>query len=342
MHGFHHPHPFGLPIAGVRAYLVFLYKHSTPAKAAPIMNLDTLIDSLAAELPSVMRWGGTIAKRLRQFDISLDGKSSGSSNTDALTIADLTVQELLVSALRDGDPAFRECRIEGEEETGDLHRFADEGEYTIAIDPIDGTKQYRDRNGNGYSVMVNLRSRETVHYSLVYLPEATETGAWVEVHGDKVVCGPDDPDRPAREALDALPPIDPATRPDSPNIYLIGFQQRDVARAKQVSDAGLTGFPPDEMPGSIYPLLASGEFGGSLIHSPNIYDFPVSLHIARALGGDAVWCHNGEPVHFGELWNDDRADMLRLPGIVACSINRQTLETLANLAQDWPLERYDS
>ena len=85
---------------------------------------------------------------------------------------------------------------------------------------------------------------------------------------------------------------------------------------------------------------ADGRFGGSLIHSPNIYDFPVSLQIARILGGDAVWVHDGQSVHFDELWMDDRADMLRLPGIVACSANHQTLETLVELACDWSRERY--
>ena len=108
-----------------------------------------------------------------------------------------------------------------------------------------------------------------------------------------------------------------------------------------VTQIGLNGFAPDEMPDSIYPLLACGEFGGSLIHSPNIYDFPVSLHIARTLGGDAIWVHNGESVHFKETWLDDRADMLRLPGIVACSANRETLNKLADLAKNWNRNRYE-
>ena len=77
-----------------------------------------------------------------------------------------------------------------------------------------------------------------------------------------------------------------------------------------------------------------------MLHSPNIYDFPVSLHIARILGGDAVWVHDGQSVHFDELWMDERADMLRLPGVVACSANHQTLETLVKLASEWSRERY--
>ena len=51
--------------------------------------------------------------------------------------------------------------------------------------------------------------------------------------------------------------------------------------------------------------------------------------------------HNGRPVHFRELWMDDRANMLRLPGIVACSANRATLATLCQLARDWNPQRYE-
>lgn len=296
--------------------------------------------ALATHMPAVMRWAGAVARRLRGFNIGLTGKTSGSALTDALTLADLTLQELLVAALRDCDPIFRTCQIEAEETTGDLARFPEQADLVISLDPIDGTKQYRDKTGNGYAVMLHLRSRDTVHYSLVFVPEKGEHGWWVEAHGDRIVCGPDDPARPARDVLQSLTPITTATRPDSRQIYLIGFQQRDVAAAQAVSAAGLAGVAPDDMPGSIYELLARGEFGGSLIHSPNVYDFPVSLHLARILGGDAVWVHNGEPVSFRETWLDDRADMLRLPGIVACSANRETLATLCRVAKDWHRERY--
>src|SRR4029077_540423 len=150
------------------------------------MHLNTLIDSLALHLPPVMRWAGSVARRMRHFNIALEGKHSGSSNTDALTLADLTVQELLVGALRDGDPLFRQCRIEAEESTGDLARFATEGEYTLALDPIDGTTQYRDKTGNGYSIILTLRSPQTVHFSLVFIPESGSFGSWVEASGNHI------------------------------------------------------------------------------------------------------------------------------------------------------------
>jgi 3'(2'), 5'-bisphosphate nucleotidase len=304
------------------------------------MNTAVVIDALRRQAPPLMRWGGAVARRLRKYNIALGGKHSGSAATDALTLADISVQELIVAGLRDGEPILRQCRIEAEETSGDLAAFDENGPLTIALDPIDGTKQFRDHTGDGYCVMLHLRNKETVLYSLVYVPEATDQGLWVEAYGEVVKTGPDNWKKTANECLETLAPVDHKTRPDSKSIYLIGFQSKDAARANDVTAAGLKGVAPDDMPGSIYPLLASGQFGGSLIHSPNVYDYPVSMQIARALGGESVWVHNGQPVNFNETWMDDRADMVRLPGIVATAVNPQTLKTLVELAKDWNPVRY--
>ncbi|MEW4489111.1 inositol monophosphatase family protein [Thalassoglobus sp. JC818] len=301
---------------------------------------NDVIEALLNDAPDLLRWSGAVARKLRSFNIALEGKSSGNANTDALTLADLTVQELVVAGLRDRSPILRECRIEAEEENGDLGAFREDGELTIALDPIDGTKQFRDRTGNGYSVMLHLRTRDDVLFSLVYCPEDGPTGSWTMAYGDTLKCGPDDLSVSAQKCLEAMPNIQSSNRPDSRKIYLIGFQKNDAANAEKVTAAGLEGFPPDETPGSIYPLLATGEFGGSLIHSPNIYDYPVSMQIARLLGGDSVWVHNGEPVHFEETWMDDRASMLRLPGIVATADSPEKLKILVDLARDWNPVRY--
>ncbi len=305
------------------------------------MKLQDLTQALSHHMPPVLRWAGAMARQLQPFDISVSGhKISGSATTDALTLADLAVQELLVAALRDSDPIFRQCRLEAEESTGDLQRFASEGDYTIVLDPIDGTRQYRDRTGNGWCVMLNLRSVETVHYSLVYIPQSGTHGTWVEAVGDRIVCGGDDPNQPATEVLRSLAPITPKTRPDAKKIYVRGFQQDDAAKAQLVTNVGLDGYTEDHMPGCTYELFARGTFGGTLIHTPNIYDFPVTLHMARILGGDALWVHNQKPANFQDLWVDNRADMLRMPGITACSANRETLATLCELAKDWDPVRY--
>ncbi len=299
-----------------------------------------LILALRQHVPPLLRWSGAIAKQLRQFNIQLGGKSSGSSNTDALTLADLTVQELVVCGLRDADPIFHRCRIDAEEANGDLGAFDSSSEYTIAIDPIDGTKYFSERTSNGYAVMLHLRTPTDVIYSCVYAPEMGEQGNWTEVYGSTVKTGADNPRIPAVAWLRNMPAV--RSRPTSKKIYLIGFQKHDVARAMDVTETGLIGVAPDDMPGSIYPLLASGEFGGSLIHTPNVYDYPVSLHIARALGGQSVWVHNREPVHFRQTWIDERADMVRIPGIAATAVDATTLQTLCTLAKEWSPTRYEA
>ena len=182
-------------------------------------------ETLAEHMPEVLRWAGAIARQLRKFNIGLSGKTSGSAETDALTLADLTVQELVISALRDRSPLFRECRIEAEESNGDLGKFSVDSELTIALDPIDGTKQYRDHTGDGYAVMLHLRDRQTLHYSLVFVPESGEQGNWCEAIGSRVVFGADDPSQPARVVLDGLTPITAATRPQSKQIYVIGVSE---------------------------------------------------------------------------------------------------------------------
>ncbi|MCA9080555.1 MAG: inositol monophosphatase [Planctomycetaceae bacterium] len=304
------------------------------------VDLDALIAELRTHTPDLLRWSGAIARQLRKFNISLEGKTSGNSNTDALTLADITVQELLVSGLRDRSPLFRQCRIEAEEENGDLAAFASDSEYVIALDPIDGTKQFRDRSGDGWAVMLHVRTRATLVYSLVFAPEAGPHGTWVQAYDDVVKCGPDVPSQPAFECLEAMPAVRQLPEPAQNNVYLIGFQTADPERAALVTGLGLKGFAPDEMPGSIYPLMATGEFVGSLIHTPNVYDYPVSLHLARILGGESIWCHSGEPVNFDEMWLDDRADMLRLPGIIATATTPEVLDKLRTLAADWNPQRY--
>ncbi len=304
------------------------------------MDVNALTAALSRHMPAILRWSGALARQLRKHSIALSGKHSGSAATDALTLADLSVQELIVGALRDLDPQFRRCRIEAEETTGDLARFSKDGDLVLAIDPIDGTKQYRDRTGNGYSVMLHLRDRETVLYSLVFVPESGPNGTWVEARDGQVFCGPDDPNRPAADVLREIRPVDPTSLPDSKKIYLVGFQQQDADRARDLKAAGLDGYTTETIEGCVYELRAKGLLAGSLIHSPNVYDFPVSLHLVRMLGGDAVWVHNRQPVNFHETWLDERANMIRLPGIVACCTNPKTLDTLCTLARDWNPSRY--
>jgi 3'(2'), 5'-bisphosphate nucleotidase len=299
-----------------------------------------LIATLSANLPGVCRWAGAVARQLRRHDIAIGGKSSGFADTDALTVADLAVQELLVGALRDMHPLVRACRIEAEETSGDLGRFAPQSEWTIGIDPIDGTQEYRDRTGNGYSVMLHVRSVEAIVYSLLYFPEQGPDGTWLEVRDGRIVLGPDDHARPARVVLDALLPIAADRHRRGRRVLVNGFLGQNAERARAVSAAGLDGVAGADAGDSVFPLLARGDLAGVLFHTPNVYDFPVCVHLARSLGGDAVWVHDRRRIDFRTVWRDERSNMLRLPGIVACAFDRRVLTALADVARDWSRDRY--
>ncbi|MBS0206805.1 MAG: inositol monophosphatase [Planctomycetes bacterium] len=301
---------------------------------------EFVITALSVQMPNVLRWAGGIARLLRLYNIRLEGKQSGSAGTDALTLADLSLQELIVSALRDTDPIFRYCRIDAEESVGDLTLFPSDAPLTIGIDPIDGTRIYRDHDGDGYGVMLHLRSKSSVLYSLVFVPELGPHGAWLEATGDRLVCGPDDPSRSALDVLRSLPALDLGSPPTTKKIYVNGFQHRTTEAARRVSQTGLTGVLLSDLPGRPYEQLARGVVQGALLHSPNVYDFPVIAHVARLYGGDAVFVDSGEPVEFDNVWLDPKARMLRLPGIVACSTNHDDLQTLCNLARNWHPDRY--
>ena len=301
---------------------------------------DDLVPLLSSQLPALFRWAGAIARQLRRHDIALGGKQSGVADTDALTIADLTIQEFLVAALRDMGPPLLRCRIEAEETSGDLARFASQGEWVLAIDPIDGTRGYRDRTSNAYSVMLHARNLETVHYSLVYYPEEGPEGTWLEVSDARVALGRDDHTRPAGAVVQALPAIAGGPRRKE-RVLVSGFIGREAERARAVTASGLEGVVGADVEGSLYPALARGDLGGALFHTPNVYDFPVAVHVARRLGGDAVFVADGRALDFRGVWRDERSAMLRLPGIVACALDRGVIATLVGLAKGWSPVRYE-
>jgi 3'(2'), 5'-bisphosphate nucleotidase len=64
------------------------------------------------------------------------------------------------------------------------------------------------------------------------------------------------------------------------------------------------------------------------------------MHLARVLGGDAIRAHDGRRADFREVWRDERSNMFRLPGIVACAVDRRVLATLVDVARGWSIERY--
>lgn len=298
--------------------------------------------ALSVHLPNVLRWGGSLARLLRRHSIGLNGKGTGSATTDALTLADLSVQELILGALRDCDPVFRHCRIDAEESTVTLNAFPAEAPLTIGIDPIDGTRKYRDHDGDGYAILVHLRTRDRVLYSLVLIPESGPSGTWIEASDRGIVMGSDDLARSAGDVVRSLPRLVSVAAGSATAVYVNGFQQRSRAVTEVLAARGVKGLVSEQIPGCPMELVCQGELGGALVHSPNVYDFPILLHLIRSLGGDARFVASGSPVDFEDIWIDDRAKMRRLSGVIAAAIDPGLLDTLCTTARDWTFDRYDS
>jgi len=66
-------------------------------------------------------------------------------------------------------PALRECRIEAEEANGDLAAFAEKSPLTIALDPIDGTKNFI-RGIPFFAVLIALEEDGEITAGVMYAP----------------------------------------------------------------------------------------------------------------------------------------------------------------------------
>ena len=111
-----------------------------------------MLEALHGPIAAALRWSGAIARQLRHFNIAIDGKTSGNPTTDALTLADLAVQELLVAALRDCGEVFRQCRIDAEESSAENGNSTVVGEidevHHVRVGPVIGA-QWRQRKRTG-------------------------------------------------------------------------------------------------------------------------------------------------------------------------------------------------
>ena len=309
--------------------------HTSPCYTRDIMaiNPHPLIATLAARMPDLFRWCGAAARQLRRHDVAVADKGVGYAAADALTLADLSIQEILVDAIRDFGDGFLECRLEVEEETGDQEVFAKESELTIAIDPIDGTLHFRDRTSDGYGVLISLRRNDRSFYSLGFFPEQGPCGEWVEVKDNRVVHTLDDTSMPARQRLDSTVALVPGDVPRCETIWLTGYRTDRRLVAEHLAREGLTAAMSDSHGLHICTELVVGRVDGLLMSHPGVYDAPMWMHVLTALGGVACWVENGEPVDFRDSWYDATCKGYRLSGVIACARDATRLRQLVEVGR---------
>ena len=121
------------------------------------------------ECMTVPVWQAMAAVRLLEGRVANRPKADANSPAKAaLTDADCVSQEILLTALR---AHFPEVEIDAEEETAAAARFAsNRSDYTVVIDPIDGTLRYLRQDGL-YAILVGLEHRGRAEGALVGLPQ---------------------------------------------------------------------------------------------------------------------------------------------------------------------------
>lgn len=169
-------------------------------------------------LAPALRQSASIARALEGRVANRPKHGESSDVKAALTIADTASQEAILVPLLERFPGVR---LEAEEDTPTVHRFADEGPSAVVIDPIDGTLRFYLEGQGPYAVIVGLAVDSAIQAALVALPredlffeavrgggariaegDAAARSARAEADGNKVLVSHDLP-APALERLRA-------------------------------------------------------------------------------------------------------------------------------------------
>jgi fructose-1,6-bisphosphatase/inositol monophosphatase family enzyme len=144
-------------------------------------------------LAPALRQAASIARALEGRVANRPKQGEATPVKAALTIADTAAQEALLVPLLERFPGVR---VEAEEDTPSVARFASAGDSLVVVDPIDGTLRFYLEAGGPYAVMMGLALRGEYTAALLALPREALHFEAVRGEGARVVEG-DGPARPA-------------------------------------------------------------------------------------------------------------------------------------------------
>ena len=221
------------------------------------------------ELEPVFFEAGRLAVKLQENIILKTKLGTGVSEIDIVTNADTAVQELVLSVA--SKTILSQCRLVAEEKTESVDKFNPNGEFLLAIDPIDGTYRYAD-GGKLYSFIISLQSKGLPFYTFVYYPAFGWTHRFVNdshfEEGNK-------PEIIVKKIEKAITYSYGDPKIKVPNSEIQKMEDRGysfVNKKLLTSDCGAT------------HLLLSGEADGFYCEEPLAVDGLLGLHYALAHG----------------------------------------------------------
>lgn len=143
---------------------------------------------------------GAVAQHLQGHVRNVGKQSSGTPESDALSVADLATQDVLLLRLAE---SFAGIAVDAEEDTKIVQRFVPAAPHRplIVLDPIDGSLNYLD-NSPDYAVMGALIEHDRYLASVVHFP-ALDATYWAVRGGGCHRREPGGGDTPVK--LDVLP-----------------------------------------------------------------------------------------------------------------------------------------
>ncbi len=196
--------------------------------------------------------------------------NTGNPVTDIVTAADLAVQEFLLEAMSKTD--LINCRLIAEENTTLTKNFNEQGQYYLAIDPIDDTAIYA-KNGKYFSQIISLHDGKNLLYMFIRFPALNWTH---KIINNTYSVSGDTPDF-------SLPPEAKNTI-----VYWSGDPEKNISpelliklNNKGINFTQIHGISKDV--GSI-AMLVCDKVAGVYQENPNVYDGLSEYNIALAKG----------------------------------------------------------
>jgi fructose-1,6-bisphosphatase/inositol monophosphatase family enzyme len=196
--------------------------------------------------------------------------NTGNPAADIVTAADLAVQELLLEAMSKTD--LINCRLLAEENTPLTDKFNEQGQYYLAIDPIDDTAIYA-KDGQYFSQIISLHDGKKFLYMFVQFPALNWTHRII--HNNYFVSGqtPNFPLPPEAEKI---------------IVYWSGSPEKNLPEKlyTELKNKGLSFAPVAALSkdvGSI-AMFASNRVAGVYQENMNVYDALTEYNIALAKG----------------------------------------------------------
>lgn len=131
------------------------------------LSLADVIGIARFRIEPVLLEAGVVAWEMQARAQSLRGKDTGNAAADALTNADLAVQELILEAVL--KTPLKAAKSACEEDTALVAQLAGEEELWLGIDPINNTKEYQ-RGGKFWNLIFQIHGPEMPLYTFTYYP----------------------------------------------------------------------------------------------------------------------------------------------------------------------------